>query len=231
MRRHLLPKKYKTKLSFATALNKLQQFLDRVEYWNANYSKYYCVSDVVLLGSLARSEPKVGDLDLCVNVKRVQAFSPLEKKEEYREWRSSTLGYAPPSSYGDELYMFQTDVIRFIKARDGRYDVLQWHELPNLSLTLDPLIKLVNNGELQYDNAKEAVANAACIEPEEINSTIEKGALSRKNYEISVYCNALSKFPEQVRDAILERDKCHNEYYAYMENYAEKKREVSTGFG
>ncbi len=221
MRRHILPKKYKTKLSFATALNKLQQFLDRVEYWNANYSKYYRVSDVVLLGSLARSEPKVGDLDLCVNVERVQAFSPSEKKEEYREWRSSILGYAPLSNYGDELYMFQTDVIRFIKARDGRYDVLQWQELPNLSLTLDPLIKLVNNGELQYKNAKEAIANAACIEPEEINLAIEKGALSRKNYEISVYCNALSKYPEQVRDAILERDKCHNEYYTHMKNHAE----------
>ncbi|HFG1878670.1 TPA: hypothetical protein ACGF2C_003618, partial [Vibrio cholerae] len=70
-----MPKKYKTKLSFSTALNKLQQFLDRVEYWNTNYSKYYRVSDVVLLGSLARSESKVGDLDLCVNIERVQAFS------------------------------------------------------------------------------------------------------------------------------------------------------------
>ncbi|EJG1086868.1 hypothetical protein C4G53_RS24405 [Vibrio parahaemolyticus] len=66
-------------------------------------------------------------------------------------------------------------------------------------------------------------------QPEEINSTIEKGALSRKNYEISVYCNALSKFPEQVRDAILERDKCHNEYYAYMENHAEKREKYPRG--
>ncbi|EGR0601672.1 TPA: hypothetical protein PX766_003457 [Vibrio cholerae] len=219
MRRKILPKKYKTKLSFSTALNKLQQFLDRVEYWNTNYSKYYRVSDVVLLGSLARSESKVGDLDLCVNIERVQAFSPSEKKEEYSEWRSSTLGYAHPSNYGDELYMFQTDVIRFIKAGDGRF-VLQWHELPSLSLTLDPLTKLVSKGELQYSNAREAVANATCLSGEEINSTIEKGALSRKDYEISVYRNALSKYPEHVRDAILERDKCQDEYYAHIGNHA-----------
>ncbi len=76
MWRKALPKKYKTKLSFSTAIHKQQQFLDRVEYWNANYSKYYRVSDVILLGNLARSESKVGDLDLCVNIERVQAFSP-----------------------------------------------------------------------------------------------------------------------------------------------------------
>ncbi|CAH1547217.1 protein of unknown function (plasmid) [Vibrio harveyi] len=45
-----------------------------------------------------------------------------------------------------DLYMFQTDVACFIKARDGRFDVLQWHELP--SLTLDPFTKLVSKGEL-----------------------------------------------------------------------------------
>ncbi len=54
----------------------------------------------------------------------------------------------------------------------------------------------------------------------EINSTIEKGALSRKDYEISVYRNALSKYPEHVRDAILERDKCQDEYYAHIGNHA-----------
>ncbi len=100
------------------------------------------------------------------------------------------------------------------------FDVLQWHELPSLSLTLDPLTKLVSKGELQYSNAREAVANATCLSGEEINSTIEKGALSRKDYEISVYRNALSKYPEHVRDAILERDKCQDEYYAHIGNHA-----------
>jgi len=145
-----------------------------------------------------------------------------KKKEEYSEWRSSTFGYAHPSNHIDELYMFQTDVTRFIKAKDGRFDVLQWYEFSSLSLTLDPFTKLVSKGEIQYSNAREAVANATCLSDEEINSTIEKGVLSRKDYEISVYCDALSKYPEHIRDAILERDKSHKEYSAHVENHPYK---------
>ncbi|WP_415721711.1 nucleotidyltransferase domain-containing protein [Photobacterium ganghwense] len=213
-----MPKNYKNKMSHSTAVRKLEAFIERVQYWNENYSKYYRVVDVVLLGSLARNETKVSDIDLCVKIERTMGFQVNEHKSDYLVWRKDVLGYAAPDDYFKQVNMFETDVTRYLKARDGRYDVLRWGELVGLSLTLDPIVTLVSEGALQYESIEVALENASSISHDRAISIVEAGALSRKEVYWDSYCNALSKFPPFVREAILKRDNCQSEYLSYIED-------------
>lgn len=215
-----MPKKYKTKMQLNTATKKLQAFMDRAKFWNENYSKYYRITDVVLLGSLARKENKVSDIDLCVKVERVQGFGLQEHLSRYLAWRKDVLGYAVPVDFGAQISSFESDVTRYLKAKDGRYDVLRWRELAGLSLTLDPQVTLIRNGIAQYESAELAIEEAASISQENALSLIEDGAVSREDVYWESYCNALSKFPSFVRDAILERDESQQEYLSFVEERA-----------
>ena len=211
-----MPKNYKTKLLYSTAVGKLQTFIDRAQYWNAHYSKYYRIVDVVLLGSLARNDTRVSDIDLCVKIERSMDFQHLEHKSDYLVWRKNVLGYADPNDFYEQLGMFEKDAIRYLKARDGRYDVLYWDQLAGLSLTLDPIVILIKNGVTQYKSAQEALRNCSGISHAQAQLMIEEGTVSRRNMQLTPYCNALSKYPPFIREMILKRDNSEKEYDIYV---------------
>jgi predicted nucleotidyltransferase len=133
-----LPKKYKSKLSKNVAYKKLQEILLRIKGWNELHSNYYEIEEVALVGSLAREGEKFGDIDICMKIKRSRDFSPVECKKKYIEYRKEVLGYAPPRGWSAELGIFELDVSRFVKNKDGRIEMLRWDQLDPICLTLRP---------------------------------------------------------------------------------------------
>lgn len=216
-----MPKKYKSKLKRDVALRKLEALIDRVDFWNSNYSKYYRVDEVTLVGSLARNEQNVTDIDLCVKVSRTQEFSAVEHRNDYIKWRKEVLGYAPPRDFVSELYMYEFDVRRFIQNKDGRIDILQWDQLQPISLTMHPIVTLVHNGVLIFDCIFDAISKAKAITIEGALNIIsggvpEKPTATQGEYWES-YCNSLSEYPDILREAILDRDS-NTEHYVNCKN-------------
>lgn len=82
-----MPVKYKTKLTHKVALKKLEQAVERALYWNKHYSEFYYIEDMVLVGSMARGESRVGDIDICVRVNRAKEFSLMDARDKYVHWR------------------------------------------------------------------------------------------------------------------------------------------------
>lgn len=213
-----MPKKYKKKLFYKTATKKLQGLLDRIQKWNSQYSKYYYVANAVMLGSLARKETSVSDIDICVQVKRTDQFEAEPNKIRYLFWRKETFGWAPPSDFYKECSMFETDVIRYLKSGDGRFDILYWDQLDGLSLTLDPMVNLVSNGEINYQTSELALENTLSITKRRAFEIVESGAVNIKNMHWDSYCNTLKKYPKDIRLAILIRDDCEDAFYSHIKD-------------
>lgn len=206
-----MPKRFTTKMTKAVALKKLSALLDRVSKWNSDYARYFGIDNVVLVGSLARNESSVGDIDLCLRLSRNGSASCLDKKNEYIEWREIELGLKPPRDWRGELDMYEIDPLRYIKARDSRIELLSWDQLDFISLTLNPIVTLVEDGKLKFDSPAEAIANAKSISMQQAVNIIQSGQIrhfSKTNDDEywKSYCSSLSKFPVPVRDMILARD-------------------------
>lgn len=213
-----MPKRFTKKMSRAVALKKLSALLDRVSKWNIDFARYYSIDKVVLVGSLARNETSVGDIDLCLRLSRNDRPSCLDEKNEYIKWRELELGLKPPRDLRGELNMYELDPLKYIKARDGRVELLRWDQLDFISLTLNPIVILVEDGKLKFDNPAVAIANAKSIsmqQAEEIINTGEIRHFSNVNDDEywESYCRSLNKFPEPVRDLVLARDGTSERYF------------------
>jgi predicted nucleotidyltransferase len=215
-----MPKKYKTKLRQEVALKKLKSAIERTVYWNENYSKFFHVEEATLVGSLARNEPNVGDIDLCVKVARTQQFSIEKYKKEYIKWRKDILDFAPPRDFSSTLNMYELDVTRFIQNKDGRIEILRWDQLPAISLTLMPIVTLVQNGKFIHDTLLTAISKAEAIShkraEEIVASDIPEAPYEKKGIYWDSYCNSLSNFPISIRNMILERDNNVGNYQSFM---------------
>jgi predicted nucleotidyltransferase len=213
-----MPKRFTTKMTRAVALKKLSALLDRVSKWNIDFARYFAIDKVVLVGSLARNETSVRDIDLCFRLSRNDCASRLDEKNEYIEWRELELGLKPPRDLRGELNMYELDPLKYIKARDGRIELLRWDQLDFISLTLNPIVTLVEDGKLKFDNPVEAIANAKSISMQQAENIINTGEIrhfSNVNDDEywKSYCRSLNKFPELVRDMILARDGTAERYF------------------
>jgi predicted nucleotidyltransferase len=215
-----LPKKYKTKLHQKVALKKLQSAVDRILYWNKNYAKYFCVKDVFLFGSLARNEIQVGDIDICVRFEQIKNSNSMEHKNEYIKWRKKELGFAPPRDFSSTLGMFELDVRKYVKNRDGRIELILWDQLGGISLTMKPIVEIVHNGKLVHETLLDAIALAKPITIEQAEAIIAKNIpeppWEKKGVIWESYCNALNNYPANVMDKILERDNNAQYYEEFM---------------
>ena len=202
------------------ALKKLQSAVDRIVHWNKNYANFFRVEDVYLVGSLAKNELNVGDIDLCVRVERTKNFKASESKKEYTKWRKEELGFAPPRDFLSGLSMFQLDVTRYIKNRDGRIELLMWDELPIISLTMKPIVAIVQNGKLVHETLLDAIALAKPITIERaeeiISSNIPVPPMETEGEFWASYCNSLNNIPIDIRGKILERDKNFQHYERFV---------------
>ncbi|GGX62476.1 hypothetical protein [Saccharospirillum salsuginis] len=205
-----MPKNFKTKMKKGVALKKLQDLIDRIEYWNKHYATYFKVQSATLVGSLARNQEVIGDIDVCMQVQRAKEFSAQENKESYIEWRKSLLGYAPPRDYNAQLNMYELDVTRYVKNRDGRIEILRNDQLGPISLTMNPISSIVNGGSIISSSASEVVMNALPITNEKaielINSGIPRRPAEAKGEYWNSYCCSLSRYSDVHRELILKRD-------------------------
>jgi len=201
------------------ALKKIQDVIDRISFWNSNHSKFYRVKSATLVGSMARNEVSIGDIDICMEVERVNEFCAHEEKEDYTNWRKEALGYAPPRDFSSGLHMYSLDVSRFVKNRDGRIDLLWWNQLNPISLTMTPIVNLVQNGILIFDSATRAISCAKPITLEQGKEIIESGFPENprqlKGEFWDSYCNTLRVYPEEIRNYILERDNNKTNYHEH----------------
>jgi hypothetical protein len=215
-----LPKNYKSKMKNEVALKKLQALIDRMLFWNSNYAKFYRIEAATLVGSMAKNDQFIGDIDICMDVQRVREFCTNEQKSDYSEWRKEILGYAPPRDFSSGLHMYSLDVSRFAKNRDGRIDILWWNQLKPISLTMTPVVTLAQNGVLLFDSASKAISNAKPITLEQGQEIIKSGFPENprelKGEYWDSYCDTLKKYPEEIRRCILERDNNTNNYLKYV---------------
>ena len=168
---------------------------------------------------MARNESRVGDIDLCVRTERARIFSKQAVRDEYIEWRETELGYAPPRDYRGLLNMFERDALRFIKNRDGRIETLQWDQIPVISLTMKPIVKLVTDGIFQFKSISEAIASAKPIPINKAMEIITQG-VPEKPYQTKgvyweSYCESLNNYPEAIRKKVLQRDSYEKHYNDY----------------
>lgn len=215
-----MPVRYKTKLTHKVALRKLEQAVERAVYWNEHYSEFYHIEDMTLVGSMARGEQRVGDIDLCIKVDRAKKFSPMDSMDEYIQWRLDELGYAPPRDFDGLLDMFERDVKRFIKNRDGRIEALLWIELDFISLNMRPIVPLIKDGELVVQSVAEAITNAKPISMERAKKIISNGMPNNPRTTTGeywdIYCETLGIYPECIRKLVLERDSYTDVYFSQM---------------
>lgn len=218
-----MPKKYSSKISKAVAYKKLQGILERLKDWNELYSSYYEIEEAALVGSLARDGEKFGDIDVCLKIRRSQQFSYSDCKNDYIKWREQVLGYKPPVAYSSaERCMFETDVSRFIKNSDGRIEMLRWDQFEPICLTLQPFIKLVENGRVVFTDVEILEKHRSTFSEEQALAIVKNGVPEDprgiKGIYWESYCSALKLYPGFIRDAILDRDACKEAYNAYVRN-------------
>ncbi|EGR4373096.1 hypothetical protein DDM70_12005 [Vibrio cholerae] len=212
-----VPKKYSSKISKAVAYKKLQGILERLKDWNELYSFYYEIEEAALVGSLARDAEKFGDIDICLKIRRSQQFSYSDCKNDYIKWREQVLGYKPPAAYSSaERCMFETDVSRFIKNSDGRIEMLRWDQFEPICLTLQPFIKLVENGRVVVTDIKTLENHRSTFSEEQalevVKNGVPEGPREIRGIYWESYCAALKLYPAFIREAILDRDS-HREAY------------------
>lgn len=212
-----MPKKYSSKISKAVAYKKLQGILERLKDWNELYSFYYEIEEAALVGSLARDAEKFGDIDICLKIRRSQQFSYSDCKNDYIKWREQVLGYKPPAAYSSaERCMFETDVSRFIKNSDGRIEMLRWDQFEPICLTLQPFIKLVENGRVVVTDIKTLENHRSTFSEEQalevVKNGVPEGPREIRGIYWESYCAALKLYPAFIREAILDRDS-HREAY------------------
>lgn len=216
-----MPKKYKSKLTKAVAYKKLEGVLSRLKTWNEKHSNYYVIEEAALIGSLARDGKNFGDIDICMKIKRSRQFSPMECKYEYIRWREQILGYKPPAiDSSAERGMFELDVGRYIKNRDGRIDMLPWDQFQPICLALRPYIKLVDNCLNIVDSVEDIEKHRATFSEKQAIEVVKNGVpenpCETKGLYWESYCSALARYPSFVRDAVLERD-------SYVDAYSKRK--------
>ncbi|MFB2675205.1 hypothetical protein ACE02S_19790 [Shewanella xiamenensis] len=217
-----VPKKYSSKISKAVAYKKLQGILERLKDWNELYSSYYEIEEAALVGSLARDGEKFGDIDVCLKIRRSQQFSYSDCKNDYIKWREQVLGYKPPAPYSSaERCMFETDVSRFIKSSDGRIEMLRWDQFEPICLTLQPFIKLVENGRVVVTDIEKLEKHRSTFSEEQALEIVKNGVPENprdiKGIYWESYCAALKLYPGFIRDAILDRDSHREAYEACAE--------------
>ncbi|EGR1136727.1 hypothetical protein [Vibrio cholerae] len=217
-----VPKNYRSKVSKAVAYKKLQGVLERLNDWNELYSSYYEIEEAALVGSLARGGEKFGDIDVCLKIRRSQQFSYSDCKNDYIKWREQVLGYKPPAPYSSaERCMFETDVSRFIKSSDGRIEMLRWDQFEPICLTLQPFIKLVENGRVIVANVEELETHRITFTAEQALDIVKSGVPENPRGTEGIYwesyCAALKLYPAFIRDAILDRDAYCAAYRSFTE--------------
>lgn len=217
-----MPKNYSAKMSKAVAYKKLQGILERLKDWHELYSSYYEIEEAALVGSLARDAEKFGDIDICLKIRRSQQFSYSDCKNDYIKWREQVLGYKPPAAYSSaERCMFETDVSRFIKNSDGRIEMLRWDQFEPICLTLQPFIKLVENGRVVVTDIKTLENHRSTFSEEQALEIVKNGVPEDprdiKGIYWESYYSALKLYPGFIRDAILDRDSHREAYEAYAE--------------
>ncbi|EJL8267733.1 hypothetical protein NM215_002653 [Vibrio cholerae] len=217
-----MPKNYRSKVSKAVAYKKLQGVLERLNDWNELYSSYYEIEEAALVGSLARGGEKFGDIDVCLKIRRSQQFSYSDCKNDYIKWREQVLGYKPPAPYSSaERCMFETDVSRFIKNSDGRIEMLRWDQFEPICLTLQPFIKLVENGRVIVANVEELEGHRITFTAEQALDIVKSGVPENPRGTEGIYwesyCAAQKLYPAFIRDAILDRDAYCAAYHSFTE--------------
>ena len=211
-----MPKKFKTKIKREVAIKKLQGFMDRACLWNTrNYSSWH-VSDVVLLGSLSRGEDKVGDIDLCMRIRKNSKEHVIEDIDEYLLWREEHLGYAYPR----QLYSVMTDDLeRYVTNSDGRIEILGWDQKDIINLTMNPYIYLMKDRILQFKDVRTALKSAAPITLMKAKEIIDgEGVFDFKKFNpyVNDYYKTLSVYPREIREMIFSRDGSAKAYEEYL---------------
>ncbi|MGK0235925.1 MAG: hypothetical protein ACI9EK_002468 [Psychroserpens sp.] len=213
-----MPKKYQSKLTKDVAYKKLEGILFRIRSWNERYANYYVIDEAALIGSIATDGDRFGDIDLCIKIKRSKKFSHKECKYNYIKWREQILGFKPPESNSSaERGMFELDVSRYIKNRDGRIDLLPWNQFHPICLALRPYIKLVDNSLILVDSLTDIEKYRDTFSEEQAMEIIRNGTpekpLDTNGIYWDSYCSALARYPSLIRNAVLERD-------SYVEAYS-----------
>jgi len=216
-----MPKKFKTKIGRGVAIKKLESLIERTDYWNQNYASKFCVSDLVLVGSLARNEDKVGDIDVACQVESTteELFDDLD---DYFKWRKNVLGYAMPVGWNQRLSAVESDPIRFIRNRDGRIEMLQWRQVELVSLALQPIVSLIKDGAILFESVAEAIAASKPITIAQAKKVIANGVPRKPDktegdYWES-YCITVNHLPPKISDLILERDGYREPYKTYAKS-------------
>jgi len=211
---------YKTKISRQKAIQKLRNVVELAERWNNFGLKTFDIDRILLVGSLARNEEFVGDIDICVKTKRHE-FDNLELLDAYLEWRLDVLGYAVPRSSYKLMDTFSCDPLRFIKNRDGRIEQLTWDQRNAISLTMQPQILIFDEGMPIFDDVEVALDMAKPISLSKAKNIIGNkdgptyySALG--GFYLESYCRSLSVYPEHIRYIILDRDNSHQAYAKYL---------------
>ncbi|MCL1080069.1 hypothetical protein D5R81_18745 [Parashewanella spongiae] len=215
-----MPKQYKTKLSKPVAHKKLFGLLERIQFWNNEYSEYYQIEKAALVGSLTRDGERFGDIDVCIDLKRSKKFNPADHSEDYIYWRQEVLGYAPPRDFFAELSMYDKDVFRFVKNKDGRIELLRWNQFDPICLTLKPFVTLVENGVCLVNSISDLAKNKNSFTAEQALELVKNDTPHKPNEICGIYwdsyCQSLSVYPASIRNAILKRDSAQERYDAYL---------------
>lgn len=170
---------------------------------------------------MARGGEAFGDIDLCLKIRRSKQFSYSECKDDYIKWREQALGYKPPPiESGAERGMFELDVSRFIKNRDGRIEILRWNQFEPICITLQPFIKLVENCRVIATDVEKLERHRSTFSEEQALEIVKNGVPEDpsgiKGIYWESYCSALKLYPEFIRDVILDRDSYWEAYKAYI---------------
>jgi hypothetical protein len=171
---------------------------------------------------LARGGKEFGDIDLCLKIRCSKQFSYSECKDDYIKWREQALGYKPPLiESAAERGMFELDVSRFIKNRDGRIEILRWDQFEPICLTLQPFIQLIENGRVFVTDVEKLEKHRSTFSEEQALEIVKNGVPEDpseiKGIYWESYCSALKWYPGFIRDAILDRDSHREAYEAYAE--------------
>ena len=211
-----MPKNYKTQIRREIAIKKLEGALQRANMWNKNHAWWIRIRTIVLVGSLARNSDVVGDVDLCIEIDRIKDPNEAERKD-YFEWRKRVLGYAHPRDVSGLMRaIYSDDAIRYMKNKDGRLEMLQWAQLEVLSLSLTPIIPLMENGRLcsvDLDNLHlESKPISIDTATEYVSRNVPEKPRKQNDEFSESYCHTVSSYPEEVRNMILNRDATHSAF-------------------
>jgi|GEM_PF-6019517 len=114
--------------------------------------------------------------------------------------------------------MFETDVSRFIKNSDGRIEMLRWDQFEPICLTLQPFIKLVENGRVVVTDIKTLENHRSTFSEEQalevVKNGVPEGPREIRGIYWESYCAALKLYPAFIREAILDRDSHWEAYEA-----------------